>query len=472
MRIRLNIFSLSLLFILCGCYFMQSSDGGGETNWDPPRKINTSDIALPDGFKIELVAEGFTFPTSVTFDDKGIPYVIESGYSYGEVFQEPKLYRVENGNNTIIATGENNGPWTSVYFHNGSFIVAEGGQLEGGGILKISPEGVIKKLIDKLPSMGDHHTNGAIVGSDGYIYFGQGSATNSGVVGVDNYDFGWLKRYPEFHDVPCKDLVLTGINFNSDNPLTRDGKTETGAFVSFGTRTEKDQKISGMLPCSGSIMRIPLNGGEPELVAWGLRNPFGLAFNENNELYVTENGYDERGSRPIFGTADVLWKIEEGKWYGWPDYTAGHKISNQDPLIKNIPNELPRPAAKFGVHSSSNGIDFSKNEKYGYKGEAFVAQFGDQAPVVGKVLAPVGFKVVRVNVETGVVNDFAVNAGKTNGPASWMDKGGLERPVAVRFNPEGDALYIVDFGVMLMSEGRSMPQLNTGVIWKVSRIED
>src|SRR3546814_18149934 len=69
-------------------------------------------------------------------------------------------------------------------------------------------------------------------------------------------------------------------------------------------------------------------------------------------------------------------------------------------------------------------------------------------PGVGKTLAPVGFKVVKVDVATGVVHDFAVNRGELQGPASWGNHGGLERPVAVRFDPAGTALYVVDFGVL------------------------
>jgi glucose/arabinose dehydrogenase len=469
MKLKLTFIALCF-FYLNGCYFMQSSEGGGETKWEPPRKINPEDIALPEGYRIILVAEGFTFPTSVTFDDKGTPYVVESGYAYGEVFLEPKLFRVEaNGKYTEVVRGENNGPWTSVYFHNGSFIVAEGGQLKGGKILRISTDGKIEALVEGLPGMGDHHTNGAVVGPDGFIYFGQGTATNSGVVGTDNFNFGWLKRNPEFHDIPCKDITLAGKNFETDNPLQDGSKAVTGAFSPFGKETKENEVIKGRVPCSGAIMKIPADGGEPELVAWGFRNPFGLAFNTKGELYATDNGYDERGSRPVFGTGDLLWKVENGLWYGWPDYSGHHKVHGVEPLLSEIPNEVPDPAAEFGVHSSSNGIDFSQNDKFGYSGEAFVAQFGDNAPVVGKTLAPVGFKVVRVDTETGVIKDFAVNKGKTNGPASWLDKGGLERPVAVRFNPDGTELYIVDFGVMQMTDKGASPKEGTGVLWKVVR---
>lgn len=84
-------------------------------------------------------------------------------------------------------------------------------------------------------------------------------------------------------------------------------------------------------------------------------------------------------------------------------------------------------------------------------------------------MSPVGFKVVRVDLTNGVIADFAVNKGKRNGPASWLKAGGMERPIAVKFNPAGDAMYVVDFGIMRMSEEGSEPVSNTGTVWKITR---
>ena len=167
-------------------------------------------------------------------------------------------------------------------------------------------------------------------------------------------------------------------------------------------------------------------------------------------------------------------------WYGWPDFSAGRAIKYDEeykppgkkpvkPLLANYPNTPPQPVAILGVHSSSNGLDFSANDAFGFKGEAFIAQFGDMAPEVGKTLSPVGFKVIRVNVDKGLVEDFAVNKGKKNGPASWLKSGGLERPVSVKFNPAGHALYIVDFGIVKTKKKSVQPQSKTGMVWRVTK---
>ena len=52
-----------------------------------------------------------------------------------------------------------------------------------------------------------------------------------------------------------------------------------------------------------------------------------------------------------------------------------------------------------------------------------------------------------------------------------IESGGLERPVSVRFDPAGEALYVVDFGVILHDEDGAHPQENTGVLWRITRGE-
>jgi glucose/arabinose dehydrogenase len=477
------ILILSSVLLLSGCYTMRKSKGGGQIKTIPARTIEPADVLLMPGYKIELVAKDFTFPAAVAFDESGVAYVIETGYSYGEIWTDPKLIRLNSdGTKTTIATGGKNGPWTGVAFHKGYFYVAEGGALEGGKILRISKSGTIKVLTEDLPSFGDHQTNGPVI-KDGYIYFGQGSVTNSAVVGPDNASFGWLLRKKDFHDIPCTDIQVNGENYTSDNVFTENPNDTavTGPYSAFGKSVAPGQIIKGAVPCTGSVMRIPLEGGKPELVAWGLRNPYGVAFSEDGKLFITENGFDDRGSRPVWGAGDVLWEINPGTWYGWPDFSEGKPIRDDEefkppgkdkvkPVLQKYPNDPPKPSAIFGVHSSANGLDFSTSSKFGFVGEAFVAQFGDMAPTVGDVLVPVGFKIVRVDVKTGVIRDFAVNVGKKNGPASWLGTGGLERPLSVQFDPSGEALYITDFGIMKMTEQGPQSQVKTGVIWKITKL--
>src|SRR3954468_771688 len=201
-------------------YTFLPPNGAGKAHFCPPRPIDPPAIGVPCGYCIEPVAVRLTYPTAVVTDEYDRVYILEAGYSYGEAFRQPRLLRLEpTGQLSVIAVGRNNGPWTGMSYHQGVFYVSEGGEIEGGRILRITPDGRITALVEGLPSMGDHHTNRPMVGPDGYLYFGVGTATNSCVVGPDNDKFGWLKRHPQLHDIPPVDVVLTGQNFVSDNLL-------------------------------------------------------------------------------------------------------------------------------------------------------------------------------------------------------------------------------------------------------------
>src|SRR6185312_421800 len=282
-QLRYRKFVLPLLVIcvslLAGCTPTPYQKGGGQTNYAGQRPVNPADVWLPKGYKIEMVAQGLNYPTGVSFDNQGRVYVTESGYSYGEVWDEPRLVRIDAPDAVSVVARGSNGPWNGVTFHDGYFYVAEGGEALGGRILKISPDGNIKILVDNLPSLGDHHTNGPVVGPDGYVYFGQGTATNSGVVGTDNFKYGWLRRYPRFHDIPGKDITLAGVNYRTRDPLAPEPELHwwqhlmpflapkpkmvvTGAYAPFGTPTKAGQVIKGEVPCTGAIMRVPQAGGQ------------------------------------------------------------------------------------------------------------------------------------------------------------------------------------------------------------------
>src|SRR5688572_21010583 len=284
---------LCLLALTTGCYVMRPSNGGGQTKFTPPRHADPADVALPDGYKIEIIATNLTFPTGVTFDESGQLYVVESGYCYGEVFTTPRLLRINgNGETTQIAAGATNGPWTGVTFHDGHFYVSEGGVLEGGKILRISKSGDIRAIVEGMPSFGDHHTD-APTAHDGWIYFGQGTASNSGVIGEDNAKFGWLARRPTFHEIPARDITLIGEAYKTKNVLATNGNKGgvfTWAFAPFGQRPSDLTTAKGQLKANGAIYRVRPDGSNLQMLAWGFRNPFALAFGPDGQLYATDNG--------------------------------------------------------------------------------------------------------------------------------------------------------------------------------------
>jgi glucose/arabinose dehydrogenase len=447
-----------------------------------PRDYKPEDILLPEGYIAEVVASGFNAPVHCCFDNEGSCYVIESGHKIEAV---PRILKVDTRSGaweTYFTLPEDE--WirgaavTGACWHKGWLYVMNTDKL-----IRIGPDKEIEEILTGLPGRGDHQCNHPIIGPDEKIYFGAGCATNCGVVGADNFGFEWLTEFPDMSDVPAKDIRLVGRNYTAHNVLgdIRD-TVETGAYVPFGTPTHPDQVIKGNVKCNGAILRCDLDGSNLEVVAWGLRNPYGLAFTQDGRLFATEHGMDERGSRYVVDDPDDFYEIQQGEWYGWPDFASGIRLDDpywgegghgREPVLAEFPNpNPPKPLASFQTHAAANGFAFSPNPEFGFEGDAFVACFGDLAPIttITKAVTPAGFKVVRVDMQTGQIFDFAVN--KMTGPASKLPHEGFERPSHCQFGPDG-SLYVVDFGIIHIApeRGAIRQQMGTGSLWRIRPVE-
>ncbi len=436
--------------------------------------LNPGDVFLENGFSLEPVAAGLTYPTSMAFDDHGNLYVAESGYSYGPAKAEG-LGRIllldRDGAMTEVASGFRP-PLTGVTYFDGALYVAEGAF--PGRITRLCPNGSRETLVDGLRSGGDHFTGDIAFGPNGKMYFGVGTFTNSAVVGVDNFLFGWLPDMPAQHDLPARPYVLRGVNYTSANPFTLDqpvpGLAVTGAFKPFGVPSCPGEVIPGTLFANGVVYEANPDGSRLRIVADGFRNPFGLRFSPEGKLYATDQGYDGRGSRPIEGAPDVMWEIHEGGWYGWPDYAAGIPVAcwhrgpgiPPEPVLACHPPLAGPPVLLLEGHSASTKFDFSTNPRFGHVGEAFIAQLGSGAPVTGMPRGAPGYRVVRADLRTGQVHDFLVSLKPVYGGT------GPQRPVDVKFNPDGDALYVLDFGALSGNLAGAIPYAQSGMLWRVT----
>jgi hypothetical protein len=75
-------FSLNFTALFLGLFL--SAEIFSQTVLAISRVLDVTHISLLEGFRIEPVDSAFTFLTGVTFDESGRPYVVESGYAYGE----------------------------------------------------------------------------------------------------------------------------------------------------------------------------------------------------------------------------------------------------------------------------------------------------------------------------------------------------------------------------------------------------
>lgn len=423
-----------------------------------PVPVNES-FWLQAGYKLELMIENLTFPVTCEITPDGNIYFLEAGFAYPYIFTTPSLSMLRpDGTQEIISTDFNK-PLIGCKWHDGALLVTHRGVLS-----RITLDGKKEDLVTGLPAMGDHHTNHIVV-KDGKVYFGQGSATNAGVVGFDNFiPFGWLKDYKDSHDIPPYDITLTGRNFSSRNPFNPFQTIETGPFLPIGQKASADQVIPGQLKSNSVIYRCNPDGSELEVFAWGLRNPFALELSEDGRIFCISQGGDRRGSRPI-ESPDAIYEIKEGAWYGFPDYFCG--ISADDASLQDVEDPQPgfimenhpereEPLHCIPTHSAAVDMKFCDSDAFGYKGEAFVAEYGAGAPVTtGGRPSGEGFKISRFNPETKEYIDFYRNENPGFGGK------GPERPAGLKFSPDGDALYVVDAGIL------GAP--STGAIWKITK---
>ena len=185
-----------------------------------------------------------------------------------------------------------------------------------------------------------------------------------------------------------------------------------------------------------SIMKCNLDNGKCDIYAKGIRNAVGFVFHpETNEMYATEN------SRDLLGEdlpPDEINIVKEGKNYGWP-ICYGKDIHDGD-FDKNVyirnPCMEPFEEPSFidlQAHSAPLGLAFyfGKNFPEEYKGDLFVAYHGSWNRKI-----PTGYRVVRIDIETKQVHDFATG---------WLtpENKVLGRPVDIIFDKEG-IMYVSD----------------------------
>jgi hypothetical protein len=519
---------------------------------------NGENIIVPPGFKASVFAKDLNFPVGIAFtgssSKKFDVYVLESGHGLpsicndetsavvGGTFSATNPFTpgilVFDQNGTKIAgplakptpSGGGllpHGPAIGIAFEKGFgggrlFVTdsnqairsaVPGVQNNSSRIVIVDPKkGDVTPFITGLPT-GDHPAE-QITFKDGWIYWSQGSTTNSGVVGRDN---GGGANQP---DIPCQDIVLSVNVFDSG------GGVKTSGYSPFGV-----QRPGAVVPafngrtdfkaCDGAILRANLGANNPsstiEPVSWGYRNPYGIRFAPKDHalqggLFVTENGEDERGARPVNFSPDRLALAQQNPdgspdYHGWPDRfgfldstqavfnpVGGPGDDNPAVIGKPVlsvfafpPQQITAPVALEPADVAAVGLDFVPDSFVRgvvQKGAALISREGDFGFSAGNGDPEAGHDIELVNFSAPGVplqvkqQRFAFNS---TGDQAFTDPGvaGINRPTDLKFGPDGCA-YLVDYGAV-RDFGQSDPATKfkaaadaplvqipgTGVIWKI-----
>lgn len=171
--------------------------------------------------------------------------------------------------------------------------------------------------------------------------------------------------------------------------VSKDGKS---LFVTIGSNSNIGE--NGMEGEKGraQIKEIDLATGEPNIYAYGLRNPNGLAFNPiSGTLWTTVNERDMLGSDL---PPDYMSTVDFGTFYGWPYYYWGKyedpRVEQTNPTLKQYSK---RPDYALGPHVAALGLVFTSGPQLGanFANGAFVALHGSW-----NRYPPSGYKVIYV----------------------------------------------------------------------------
>jgi hypothetical protein len=509
------------------------------------------DIVLPTGYSVSVFKSGLNFPTGIAF--KGEPghfevYILESGHGLPSRCNDqsafgsgdfdpsnpftPDILVFDQGGTLLrtlakpTSTGglQPEGPAVDIAFEHGlkggrlfatdsnQATHAHNGQNDSSRIVTVDPQnGAVTPFITNLPT-GDHPTE-QLAFKEGWIYWSQGTTTNSGVVGLDNGN-GQNQQ-----DIPCQDIVLSDDVFDSGEGVMTSGYSPFG-MQRPGATVKAFESASHPGVCDGAILRARLDSDHPEGTiqpfSWGYRNGYAIRFAPHDHalkggLLVGEDGADERGARPANNVPDNLQLARQNPdgspdYHGWPDQfgfqpaldavynpiggpgddlcvpdpnnppsmctsASLKQIQAEDVPVRNVlaspPQPITNPLAIEAADSSFTGIEFASDTfahdpvRPGAALYALEGDFGfsaanatDPAPETGHEIKLINFSQPGEPLALQV-SRFAHNTTFEQAFASGIR--GLNRPTQIRMGPD-DCMWVADYGAV-RDFGQSSPEI-------------
>jgi glucose/arabinose dehydrogenase len=195
-----------------------------------------------------------------------------------------------------------------------------------------------------------------------------------------------------------------------------------------------------------AVLAFSPDGKDRKLYATGIRNCVGLAVQpQSGTPWCSTNERDGLGDNLV---PDYVTSVREGAFYGWPWFYIG---GNEDPrhagARPDLKGKITVPDVLVQSHSASLGMTFYQGDQFpaDYQGDAFAAEHGSW-----NRSKRTGYKVIRIRMKdgkpTGEYEDF-ITGFVINDTEVWG------RPVGVA---------VAKDGALLISED------GNGTIWRVT----
>jgi glucose/arabinose dehydrogenase len=364
---------------------------------------------VPDGFKIELLAEGLSDARVLRVAPNGDIFVAETGPGRIRILRLGEGGKVAT--NEVFASGLIR-PFGIAFFPTGDnpqwVYVANAGNVVRfayhAGDLKAS--GKADVVVPNLAHGSGHSTRDIVFTPDGKrMLVSVGSASN----------------------------VAEGMGSPPGGLEAWARSQALGA--SWGYEAER-----------AAVLSFTPEGKDRRLYATGIRNCVGLAIQPQTGMpWCSTNERDGLGDDLV---PDYVTSVKEGGFYGWPWFYIG---SNEDPrhagARPDLKDKVTVPDVLVQPHSASLGMTFYQGTLFPseYQGDAFAAEHGSW-----NRSKRTGYKVIRIRMKdgkpTGEYEDF-VTGFVVNDSQVWG------RPVGIAVAKDGSLLVSEDTG---------------GTIWRVT----
>ncbi|HEX5328407.1 MAG TPA: sorbosone dehydrogenase family protein [Acetobacteraceae bacterium] len=210
-------------------------------------------------------------------------------------------------------------------------------------------------------------------------------------------------------------------------------------YVTVGSNSNAGENGVAAEAGRAAIWEIDLDTGRHSILASGLRNPNGLAWNPTTgALWTVVNERDGLGSDLV---PDYLTAVKRGAFYGWPySYYGQHLDPRVHPQRPDLVRTAIAPDYALGPHTACLGLAFATGEGLPspFTAGAFIGEHGswNRRPRSGYEVAFVPFVGGRpagkpIDVLTGFVDS---------------DGDALGRPVGVAVDRRGALLVADDVG--------------------------
>ena len=276
---------------------------------------NVANITVPDGFAVQLFADGLSGPRFMAVGPDGVLYVADRGND--RIVALPDADGDGQADEIHVFADELNNPHSLVY-HQGDWYV-----------------GVTEGVVRLTDSDGDGTADSQTTLNDSYLPAGQHST-----------------RTIEF--LP-------------------DGRLLLSAGSTCNVCEEEDPRRAAITSYDSPVGQDSLTG--EQIYASGLRNAVGLAIHpETGQLWATNNGRDLMGDDL---PPETVYIVEDGGDYGWPACHSG-TVPDPDFGFEGACEAAGQPVVAMQAHAAPLGLTFYNGDAFPveYQGSLFIAFHG------------------------------------------------------------------------------------------------